>query len=149
MKGPIKVFGIFIALAACLNYGMARNAQYDMEAREQEKSARQQEKQQKKLSEAASPARAAKRFAAGVKQATVDSTAGLISETAESTRDEAPIVGTLEGARKGTGKILDSTVKGVAKVVTLGYGDVEHYEVEEPKADTDEPIKIKIKLPGT
>ena len=146
MKGLTKVFPFFIVLAACIHYGMARNAQYDMEAREQEKLARQQEKQRKKFSEAASPARAAKRFAAGLKQATVDSTAGLISDTAESTREEAPIVGTLEGARKGTEKILDSTVKGVAKVATLGYGDVQHYEVEEPKANTDEPTKIKIKI---
>ncbi len=85
----------------------------------------------------------------GVKQATVDSTTGLISDTTEGTREDAAVVGTLEGARKGSEKVLDNTVKGVSKVATLGYGEVKNYEIQEPEKGKDEPTKIRIKIPGT
>ena len=144
IKFPVRLTILCLAALSCL--AMARNngPQYDMEAREQERLAKQEKKSGHK-----SPADAAKNIAGGVKQATVDTAAGFVSETAEGTREEAPVVGTLEGARKGTQKVLDSAVKGVGKVATLGYGDVEHYEVEEPEANTDQTTKIKIKIPGT
>ena len=124
------------------NLAMARRSgQYDEEAREEE---RQAAKEQPKTKTSRTPS--PKRFASGIKQATIDSAAGLLSDTAESTRDEAPVVGTLEGARRGTQKVLDNTIKGAVKVATLGYGEVQSYEVEEPKKDSEDTTKIKIKF---
>ena len=143
MKRPAAIL-LFLAALSCLAMARDNGPQYDMEAREQERLAKQEKKSGHK-----SPADAARNMAGGIKQATVDTTAGFVSETAEGTREEAPVVGTLEGARRGTQKILDSTVKGVGRVATFGYGDVEHYEVQEPEANSDQPTKIKIKIPGT
>lgn len=145
----MKVNSAFIILLVItlglFQSAMARHAQYDEEAREAERIAKQRKKDGLPVEEQS----AAGRFAGGVKQVSVDSTAGFISETAETTAEEPPIVGTLEGARKGTGKILDSTVKGAVKVVTLGQAEVGDYEVVEPEKGTDEPTKIRIKIPGT
>ncbi len=139
-----KTFSILLLtiFAASLQLGMAHRGQYDEEAREEERLQKQAEK------EARHDKKPLREFAGGLKQATVDSTAGLIEETTESTTED-PITGTLEGARRGTGKVLDNTVKGAVKVATLGYGNVEHYEVEEPEAGSEEPTKIKFKIPGT
>ncbi len=141
MKKQSLILGSLLSAALLLQFGMANRGQYDEEAREAERAAKQEHKDDVKTHK-----NAVKNFASGVKQATYDSAAGLISDTAESTSEEAPVVGTLEGARRGTAKVLDNTVKGVAKVATLGYGDVEHYTVEEPEAGTDEPTKVRIKL---
>ncbi len=139
-----KNAGIMVTLAVgigLMQLAMGNNPnQYDLEAREQEKAVKQMEKEAK----ASGKTRPLKGIASGVKQVAVDAPQGLISETAEETAADKPVLGTLEGARKGTGKVLDSTVKGVAKVATLGYGDVDNYKVEEPKANSDEPTKIKI-----
>ncbi len=132
-----------LVILSSLNLGMARRGQYDEEAREIERLEKEQRKAEKRARK-----NPVVEIASGVKQSTVDSTTGLISETAESTADD-PLTGTLEGARKGTGKVLDNAVKGVSKVATLGYGQVEHYEVEEPEAGSEEPTKIRIKIPGT
>lgn len=135
-----------ILLLSFTQLGMSRDPQqYDEEAREAER----QEKIRRKKGSVPSPAEAAKNFASGVKEATVDSATGLFSETAESTQEDLPVVGTLEGARQGTEAVLDSTVKGAFKVATLGYGEVDQYDVEEPEAGSGEPTKIKIKIPGT
>lgn len=122
-----------------LSMGMARRGEYDEEARMAEKEA----KTRKGFSNPASG------IAEGVKSAAVDSTTGFISETADATREGSPVVGTLEGARKGTEALLDNTVKGAVKVVTLGQADVDHYEVHEPAANTEDTTKITIKIPGT
>ena len=127
-----------------LQLGMANRGQYDEEARAQERvenEARKAEKSARK--------NPLKNFASGVKQSTVDSTTGLISDTADATTADAPIISTIEGARKGTGKVLDSTVKGAYKVATLGYGGEPTYEVEEPETGSGEPTKVRIKIPGT
>lgn len=132
---------LLVVVLAGLQTGMARRGQYDEEARETERIAKEEEK--------ANPTpkkHPVKNFATGVKEATVDSASGLISETAEGTKDDGPVLGTLEGARKGTGKVLDSTVKGAVKVVTLGYADTTKYEVQEPEKGKDEPTKIKFKF---
>ena len=129
-----------------LHLGMARHGQYDEEARRQEKETKELAKQEKhKKGLADGP----KGIISGVKQATVDSTTGFISETASGGASSNPVTGTIEGAQKGSAAFLDNTVKGVAKVATLGYGEVDNYTVEEPEAKSGEPTKIKIKIPGT
>lgn len=140
MKHTSLLFVLFIALLASSHYGMARHGQYDEQAREAEKIEKELQKNNKARSNPA------KEVASGVKEATYDSAKGLISETAESTSEEPPVVGTIEGARKGTGQVLDSTLKGAYKVATLGFGELESYEVVEPEAGTDETTKINIKF---
>ncbi len=136
---------LLVTLSSSLQLGMARRGQYDEEAREQER----QEKEQQKADKSAQKHNPIKNFAQGIKETTVDSTAGLISQTAESTTEEPPVIGTIEGARKGSGKVLDSTVKGAYKVATLGYGGTPTYEVKEPESESGEPTKVRIKIPGT
>lgn len=134
---------LFIVLLSLSQLGMARNGQYDEEARQQEKALKEQRKKQKKLSDGP------KNMIGGVKQATVGSAAGFIADAADETKSSPPLVGTLEGTRKGTEAILDNTVKGVSKVATLGYGEVENYEVVEPEDNSEDTTKITIKIPGT
>jgi hypothetical protein len=135
---PKSLTLVLILIAFSLpHFGMARNAQYDEEAR-------QIEREEKAALKASKQSRSkVKNFAGGVKQATYDSTTGLISDTAEGGK-ETPVVGAVEGARRGSKKVLDNTVKGAVKVATLGYGNVDSYEVEEPESGTDEPTKIKL-----
>ncbi|HXV28438.1 MAG TPA: hypothetical protein VD913_05675 [bacterium] len=147
MKNKATLLVLLVITLSFFQYAMARKGIYDDEAREEERFAKQQAKADKSAHRIAAPQ--PKRVAEGVKQATVDSATGLISETAEETAGEAPVKGTIEGARLGTGKVLDSTLKGAVKVATLGYGDLKHYEVEEPASGTDETTKIKIGIPGT
>lgn len=131
--------GLMLVLLA-LNTGMGRHSsQYDVEAREAEKAS-------KRKVHAENPASG---IAEGVKTATVDSTTGLVSETAEGAAEEGPVTGTLEGTRRGTGAVLDKTVKGAVKIATLGQGDVNTFDVQEPEANSGEPTKIKIRIPGT
>ena len=135
-----------LILMTTLQFGMgSREGQYDEEARAVER----QEKLNRKEAKETGHKNPVKGIAGGVKQATVDSATGLIGETTQGTAEDAPVIGTVEGARLGSQKVLDNTVKGVAKVATLGYGNVESYEVEEPESGTDEPTKIRIKIPGT
>lgn len=134
---------VLVISLAFFQSAMARRGQYDEEARQAERIAKQQKK------EGSYSESKVGRFAGGVKQAAIDGPAGFISDTVDSTQEEAPIVGTLEGARKGTEKLLDSTVKGAVKVATLGYGEVEHYEVVEPEKGTDDTTKIRFKIPGS
>ena len=141
MKKQSWILCSLLSTALLLQCGMAHRGQYDEEARATERAEKQAQKEEVKA-----PKNPVKNFAGGIKQATYDSAAGLISDTAKSTSEEAPVIGTLEGARKGTEKVLDNTVKGVAKVATLGYGDVEHYTVEQPAAGSDEPTKVRIKI---
>ena len=125
-----------------LNIAMSRRGQYDEEARRQEqieKDMARQQKSKKSLSDGP------KGIVSGVKQATVDSTTGFISETAEGAKS-SPVTGTLDGVSKGSESVLDNTVKGVAKVATLGYGEVDHIDVVEPEANSGEPTKVKIKF---
>ncbi len=130
---------ILILCIAFISIGMARHGEYDEEAREAERIAKRNEQVMPKRS-----GNAATNFAGGVKEATYDSTKEFISETADSTKEEAPIIGTLEGARLGSGKVLDKTVRGAYKVATLGMGTLDKYEVVEPESGSGEPTKIKI-----
>jgi hypothetical protein len=125
----------FILTLSLLQLGMGRReGQYDEEAREAERQERLLRKAEKK--ERGNPLR---NMAGGVKQATYDSTTDLVSESTEG----------VEGVNRGTGKVLDNTVKGVSKVASLGFSEVENYEVSEPEKGSDEPTKIKFKIPGT
>jgi hypothetical protein len=136
MKNSRFAAVLLIALALIHPAMGSRDAQYDEEARElerQEKALRKQEHKKK------NPVR---NFAGGVKQATVDNTTGIIDETQEGAQD-GPVTGTLEGTRRASGRVLDNTVRGAVKVATLGYGEVDTYEVVEPEKGTDEPTKIK------
>lgn len=140
----LKSLALLTAFLSLFQLAMADRGQYDEEAREAEKLARIEEKVNKE-SKSKNPIR---NFAGGVKQATVDNTSDLISETAEGTRDKS-VNSTLEGVSRGSQKVLDNTVKGAVKVATLGYGEVDSYEVVEPAKDSDETTTIKIKIPGT
>lgn len=136
-------FALILCLLATSHLAMGRRQdQYDEEARALEK---QQSSNEKKY-EMPSPGQAAKRFVGGVKQVTVDSATGLVSGAVDGTKEDAPVIGTIEGTRQGTSAVLDNTVKGAVKVATLGYGEVDHYEVEEPRHGTDDTQKIKIKF---
>jgi hypothetical protein len=137
------LFYSLLSIAILSQVGMASRGQYDEEARAQERMEKEARKEAKRSGNPVG------NMARGVKQATVDSTAGFVSETADGTMEDKPVVGTLEGVSRGTERALDNTVKGAYKVATLGYGGDPSYTVEEPEAGTDEPTKIKIKIPGT
>jgi len=120
-----------------IHLGMSRNAVYDEEAR-------QAQKLEKKASEKGyTPART---MASGVKNAAIDSPKELLSETADATKSRPPVVGTLEGARVGGSKAVESAAKGVFKVATLGYADTDTMRVEQPEAESGEVTKFKINL---
>lgn len=132
-----------LSITAIANLGMGRNPEdYDEEAIQAERL----EKEQRQAAKEGREHSMASTFVGGIKQATVDNTADVISDTAEGTRNDAPVIGTLEGARKSTEKVLDNTVKGAAKIATLGYVENPRYEVEDPKKGTDDTTKIKFKF---
>ncbi len=143
MKTKSALIIIALTLTAISNLGMGRNPEdYDEEALQAERLEREQQKAQK---EGRSNSMASN-FVGGIKQATVDNTKDVIQDTADGTRNDAPVVGTLEGARQSTGKVLDNTVKGAAKIATLGYVENPRYEVEDPEKGSEEPTKIKFKF---
>lgn len=138
-----RVLLVLLTVLSLIQLGMGhREGQYDEEAREAERQEKSLQKAEKKNGNNF------KNIANGVKQATVDSTTGFISETSEHATEDAG-AGTLEGARQGTGKVLDNAVRGAFKVATLGYGDTGNYEVKEPEKGSDDTTKIKFKIPGT
>lgn len=143
----MKTTSAFIILAltftALANIGMGRNPEdYDEEAVQAERLEKEQRKAQKEGRENSM----ASTFVGGIKQATVDNTKDVISDTTDGTRSGNPIAGTLEGARQSSGKVLDNTVKGAAKIATLGYVENPRYEVEDPEKGTDDTTKIKFKF---
>lgn len=136
---PLKSrFVLLLIIAVSLsNLAMGHRAdQYDEEAREQERQAKLEGKEEH---HSRNPL---KNIAGGVKQATVDNARDVVSETASETSED-PVTGPLEGARKSTGKVLDNTVKGTVKVVTLGYADTTKYEVVEPEQGKDDTTKVR------
>ena len=54
------------------------------------------------------------------------------------------MAGTLEGARQGSDKVIDNTIKGVKKVVSLGYAKDDSYEVQEAPKGSGDAAKIKL-----
>lgn len=133
---------ILVALfAVSLNLGMARNsAQYDEEAREQEK----WEKQMQKETQSQESIHPAKNFATGIKEVTVDNVKDSLGDTAEGTIHEKPVIGTLDGAQRAGEKVIDNTIKGAKKVVSLGMAKDDSYEIEEAEKGSGDPAKIKL-----
>lgn len=123
-----------------LTLGMGRHGQYDEEARDFER----MEKEYKKAGYSDdSSSDSVTQVAGGVKQATYDSTKALLSDTAEGTASNAPVVGTVQGAVKGSGKVLENTSKGIAEIVTLGRADSSSFRVEEPEHKSEDTTKVK------
>ena len=131
---------ILVLLATVANLGMSRRGQYDEEARAQEKVQKQMD-QDAQTPEKSHPAQ---NFATGVKQMTVDNAKDALADTAEGTISKHPIAGTLEGARQGGDKVIDNTIKGVKKVVSLGYAKDDSYEVQEAEKGSGDAAKIKL-----
>ena len=75
---------------------------------------------------------------------TVDNAKDALSDTAGGTISRNPVAGTLEGARQGSDKVIDNTIKGVKKVVSLGYAKDDSYEVQEAPKGSGDAAKIKL-----
>jgi hypothetical protein len=136
-----KEFLVILVLAvATANLGMRSGDQYDQDAREQEKIQKQLDKENQ-VPEERHPA---KNFASGVKEMTVDNAKDALSDTAGGTISRNPVTGTLEGARQGGDKVIDNTIKGVKKVVSLGYAKDDSYEVQEAEKGSGDAAKIKL-----
>lgn len=101
-----------------------------------------------------------KSMVSGVTQVVGSGPKQLIENTIDETKSGPPVLGTVEGIKKGSGELVDSTVKGAYKVATLGYGEVKKVEMEEPKKPKDaedskdaldpskkDPTKFKISIP--
>jgi len=131
---------ILVLIIAATHFGMARSGQYDEEAR-QEEAIQKQIDQQSQVPEKSHPA---KNFATGVKEMTVDNAKDALSDTAGGTISKNPVTGTLEGARIGSDKVIDNTIKGVKKVVSLGYAKDDSYEVQEAEKGSGDAAKIKL-----
>lgn len=140
MNRKLNVMIFLIILAVSLNLGMSRRGQYDENAREQEKL----EKQMAQGTEAAERRHPAKNFATGVKEVTYDNVKDTLSDTAEGTIHEKPIVGTLDGSQKAGTKVVDNTIKGVKKVVSLGYAKDDSYTIQEPEDKSGDAAKINL-----
>ncbi len=142
MKVSPKFFFLILLLLSLLQTGAARHAQYDEEAREQERLENRHSESDTTYG-AKGPVRG---MASGVKEATVDSTTELLSDTVEGTAEDAPLRGTVDGAREGSGKAVDKAVKGAFKIATLGYGNAKKVDVEEPEKGTNDVTKFRINL---
>ncbi len=140
MNKKLYFIALLILITASLNLGMARRSdQYDQEARLQENAQKQSD--QSLPPEKSHPAQ---NFATGVKEMTVDNAKDALSDTAGGTISKNPVAGTLEGARQGSDKVIDNTIKGVKKVVSLGYAKDDSYEVQEAEKGSGDAAKIKL-----
>ena len=133
-------FAVLVLVIAVANFGMARSGQYDEEARQEEKI----QKQIVEDTKAVQKSYPAKNFATGVKEMTVDNAKDALSDTAGGTLSKNPVAGTLEGARQGTDKVIDNTIKGVKKVASLGYAKDDSYEVQEAEKGSGDAAQIKL-----
>ena len=136
-KGYLVVLVLAIAAA---NLGLRSGPQYDEEARAQEKIQKQMD-QENQVPEERHPA---KNFATGVKEMTVDNVKDTLGDTAHGTMSERPVVGTLDGTQQAGEKVVDNTIKGVKKVVSLGYAKNDNYEIEQAEKGSGDPAKIKL-----
>ena len=140
MDKNLKYTVFLMIVAAALNLGARSSDQYDQEAREQEKAQKQLDAE----TQTTEPRQPMRNFASGVKEMTVDNARDALSDTAEGTTHEKPVVGTLDGAQKGGSKVIDNTIKGVKKVVSLGYAKDDSYSIEEPTDHSGDAAKIKL-----
>ena len=145
MKSKSLLMIFLLIFISSLQLGMARRqGQYDEEARQAEREEKARMKVEKKTRK-----NPAKNFAEGVKEVAVDTPTEFVGDTTQATLHDPPVVGTLGAAAEGSGKALDTTVRGASKVATLGFGEVNNYEIQEPEQGTDDTTKIRIKIPGT
>ena len=134
-----SIYKFSLILGLCiLSMGMSRRGQYDEEARDLEK-------MNKEMKDSGySATQPVEDVASGVKQATYDSTKGLLEDTAAATAENPPVIGTVKGVLDGSGKVLENTSKGIAKVATLGRADTNSFRVEEPEhGNDDDTTKVK------
>jgi hypothetical protein len=132
---------ILVLLVAALQFGMARRSdQYDEDARQQEKV----QKQMAKETAVPEDRHPVKNFATGIKEMTIDNTKDTLEDTTKGTVSEKPIVGTLDGVQKSSEKVVDNTIKGIKKVVSLGYAKDDSYEIDPPKKGSGDAAKIKL-----
>ncbi len=137
MKNRSLILLIIIGLSLP-TLGMSRRGQYDEDQRNLEK----MEKDMKKSGYSAT--KPVEDVASGVKQATYNSTKELLTSTAEGTAENPPVVGTVKGVMDGSGKVLEQTSKGIAKVATFGQADTSTFRVEDPEhGDKDDTTKVK------
>lgn len=137
MKNRFYIFLMIVCLSLP-TLGMSRRGQYDEDARNAEKIQKEMKKSEYSATQPVQD------IASGVKQATYDSTKGLLKDTAEETAENAPVIGTVKGLVKGSGKVLENTSKGIAKVATLGRADSNSFRVEEPEHGKDgDTSKVK------
>jgi response regulator of citrate/malate metabolism len=129
-----------VLLIAAANFGMARSGQYDEDAREQEKVQKAMDKETQALVEH----HPGKNFATGIKEMTVDNVKDTLGDTTHGTMSEKPVIGTLDGVRQSSDKVIDNTIKGVKKVASLGYAKDDSYEIEQPVEKSGEAAKIKL-----
>ena len=140
MSHRLKLTVFLMITVAFFNLGARSGDQYDQEARAQEE-AQKQMPQEVPSAELRHPV---KNFATGIKEMTVDNAADALSDTAEGTTREKPVIGTLDGAQKGSAKVVDNTIKGVKKVVSLGYAKDDSYTIGEPEDRSGNAAKIKL-----
>ncbi len=140
MKNTFLALLILVTALSSLGMARARSDQYDEEAR-QEEAIQKQIDRESQVPVAHHPG---KTFASGVKEMTVDNAKDALADTAEGTISKNPVTGTLEGARVGSDKVIDNTIKGVKKVVSLGYAKDDSYEVQEAEKGSGNAAKIKL-----
>jgi hypothetical protein len=131
---------MFVLAVAAANLGARSADQYDQDAREQEKIQKQLD-QENQVPEKRHPA---KNFATGVKEMTVDNVKDTLGDTAHGTMSEKPVIGTLDGTQQAGEKVVDNTIKGVKKVVSLGYAKNDNYEIEQAEKGSGDAAKIKL-----
>lgn len=92
-----------------------------------------------------------KGVASGIGQV-VNAPKKMIEGTVKETKSGPPVLGTVEGVKRNSGEMVDSTVKGAYKVATLGYGEAKEVLVENPEKssgslDPGERKPTKFKIP--
>jgi hypothetical protein len=137
MKITQQTLTLLLIFLASSHLAMARHGEYDEEAQAEERI----EKELNKKEGRHNPVKA---VAEGVKTATVDSTTDLVSGAREAADTKSPVTGTLEGARVGSAKAVQTAAKGVFEVATLGYADTEKMKVQQPKKDSEDVTKFSV-----
>jgi len=130
---------LLLVLAIFVNFGMARQGQYDEDAREQERLQRQMAQEAGQTS-----TRPVRNIASGIKEITYDNVRDVTKDTAKATAHEAPVVGTLDGSQKASEKVVDNTIRGVKKVASLGLARDDSYSIEEAEKGSGDAAKIKL-----
>ncbi len=130
MKKYLRMRHLMILFLAIASAGMGSDAQYDQEARENEKLRRQLEE-------------------SGELEA-IEQTDKELEEALHEAKDESADQDDKSGLEKRLTKgrkAIAGTFRGAVKAAT--FGAVEDYEVVEPAKDSEDTGRIRIKIPGT